>query len=264
MMTINDFYKMKQEAKKISMVTCYDHWSASFLNETDIDCLLVGDSVAQVMHGHPSTVHADTDMIALHTQAVARGAKDKFIVADMPFLSVRKGLVEAMNSVDTLMKAGAHSIKIEGLSGHDEIVKHIVESGVPVMGHLGLTPQSVHQLGGYKVQGRDPETQDFILTASQRLQELGCFSLVLECVPQTLAQKISQSLKIPVIGIGAGPNVDGQVLVLHDLLGLTSGFKPKFLKTYSDGRELFKDSVQQYNLEVKDQIFPSLNESYNI
>lgn len=263
MMTIHDFSKMKVEKQKISMVTCYDHWSAHFLNESKVDCLLIGDSVAQVMHGYPSTVHADTEMIALHTKAVARGAPQKFLVSDMPFLSVRKGLLDAMNSVDLLMKSGAHSIKIEGITGHEDIIKNIVESGVPVMGHLGLTPQSVHQLGGYKVQGKDPETQDFIFTASKRLEDLGCFSLVLECVPHTLAQKISENLKIPVIGIGAGPNVDGQVLVLHDLLGLTSGFKPKFLKTYSDGRDLFKESIEQFNMEVKDQIFPSMSESYS-
>lgn len=264
MMTIHDFTKMKADNKKISMVTCYDHWSATLINETHIDCVLVGDSVAQVMHGYPSTLYADTNMIALHTQSVARGATNKFIISDMPFLSVRKGLSTAMDSVDKLMKSGAHCVKIEGILGHEDIIKNIVESGVPVMGHLGLTPQSVHQLGGYKVQGKDPQTQDFILTSSKRLQDLGCFAIVLECVPQALAKSISENLSIPVIGIGAGPYVDGQVLVLHDLLGLTNGFKPKFLKTYSDGRELFKESLEQFNMEVKDQIFPSLNESYNL
>lgn len=262
-MTILDFTKMKESQQKISMVTCYDYWSAELLNESKVDCLLVGDSVSQVMHGHPSTVFADIPMMAFHTQAVARGAKDKFIVADMPFLSVRKGLPHAMDGVDTLMKSGAHSLKIEGLTGHEDIIKNIIESGVPVMGHLGLTPQSVHQLGGYKVQGKDPATQDFIFTAAKRLEDLGCFSLVLECVPHTLAQKITEVLKIPVIGIGAGPNTDGQVLVLHDLLGLTNRFKPKFLKTYSDGKDLFKESVDQFNMEVKDRIFPSLDESYS-
>lgn len=261
-MTIHDFYKMKKEAQKISMVTSYDYWSASLLSETDINCLLVGDSLAQVMHGHPSTVHADTHLMALHTQAVSRGAPKKFIVADMPFLSVRKGLASAMESVDQLMKAGAHAVKIEGISGHEEIIKNIVESGVPVMGHLGLTPQSVHQLGGYKVQGRDEETSDFIFQSSLKLQELGCFSLVLECVPTKLGTDITKALDIPVIGIGAGPHTDGQVLVFHDLLGLTAGHKPKFLKTFSDGRDLFKASLDQYHLEVQDNIFPSTEESY--
>lgn len=261
-MTILDFYKMKKESKKISMVTSYDYWSAQLLNETEINCLLVGDSLAQVMHGYPSTVFADTDMMALHTKAVARGAPDKFIVADMPFLSVRKGLTAAMESVDQLMKAGAHAVKIEGISGHEAIVKNIVESGVPVMGHLGLTPQSVHQLGGYKVQGKDKETSDFIFQSALKLQELGCFALVLECVPTKLATEITESLNIPVIGIGAGPYTDGQVLVFHDLLGLTSGHKPKFLKTFSEGRELFKGSLDQFDMEVKDRIFPSTEESY--
>jgi 3-methyl-2-oxobutanoate hydroxymethyltransferase len=262
MTTILDFYKMKKEKKKISMVTSYDYWSANLLNETEIDCLLVGDSLAQVMHGHPSTVHADTDLMALHTKAVARGAPNKFIVADMPFLSVRKGLVSAMESVDQLMKAGATAVKIEGIAGHEDIVKNIVESGVPVMGHLGLTPQSVHQLGGYKVQGKDKETADFIFQSALKLQELGCFSLVLECVPTQLATDITKALQIPVIGIGAGPHTDGQVLVFHDLLGLTSGHKPKFLKTFSDGRDLFKGSLEQFDMEVKENIFPSTEESY--
>ncbi|MES2769941.1 MAG: 3-methyl-2-oxobutanoate hydroxymethyltransferase [Bdellovibrionota bacterium] len=262
MKTILDFYKMKTEKKKISMVTSYDYWSANLLNETEIDCLLVGDSLAQVMHGHPSTVHADTELMALHTRAVARGAPDKFIVADMPFLSVRKGLISAMESVDQLMKAGASSVKVEGIAGHEDIVKNIVESGVPVMGHLGLTPQSVHQLGGYKVQGKDKETADFIFQSALKLQELGCFSLVLECVPTQLATDITNALQIPVIGIGAGPYTDGQVLVFHDLLGLTSGHKPKFLKTFSEGRDLFKGSLEQFDLEVKENIFPSTEESY--
>lgn len=261
-MTILDFYKMKKESKKISMVTSYDYWSAQLLNETEINCLLVGDSLTQVMHGYPSTVFADTDLMALHTKAVSRGAPNKFIVADMPFLSVRKGLTSAMESVDKLMKSGAHAVKIEGISGHEDVVKNIVESGVPVMGHLGLTPQSVHQLGGYKVQGKDKETSDFIFQSALKLQELGCFSIVLECVPTKLATEITQSLNIPIIGIGAGPYTDGQVLVFHDLLGLTSGHKPKFLKTFSDGRELFKESLNQFDVEVKDNIFPSPEESY--
>lgn len=262
MTTILDFHKAKKENKKISMVTSYDYWSANLLNETDIDCLLVGDSLAQVMHGHPSTVHADIDMMALHTKAVARGAPNKFIVSDMPFLSVRKGLTVAMDGVDQLMKSGAHAVKIEGLTGHEDIIKNIIESGVPVMGHLGLTPQSVHQLGGYKVQGRDKETGDFIFNAAVKLQELGCFSLVLECVPTELATQITKELQIPVIGIGAGPYTDGQVLVFHDLLGLTTGHKPKFLKTFSEGRDLFKGSLEQFDMEVKENIFPSLEESY--
>ncbi len=167
-----------------------------------------------------------------------------------------------MDCVEKLMKSGANSVKIEGISGHEDVIEHIVKSGVPVMGHLGLTPQSVHQLGGYKVQGRDKETYDFIFQSALRLQELGCFALVLECVPQTLGTDISKNLKIPTIGIGAGPNTDGQVLVFQDMLGLLGGHKPKFLKTFSDGKTLFKESFQQFNMEVKERIFPSSEESY--
>jgi 3-methyl-2-oxobutanoate hydroxymethyltransferase len=261
-MTILEMQKMKSEGTKISMVTCYDYWSAQILEETNMDCLLVGDSVAQVMHGYPSTVYADIEMMAFHTKAVSRGAPSKFIVADMPFKSVRKGIPFAMDCVDQLMKSGAHAVKIEGISGHEDVIEHIVKSGVPVMGHLGLTPQSVHQLGGYKVQGRDKETHDFIFQSALRLQDLDCFAVVLECIPQDLGTSITQNLKIPTIGIGAGPHTDGQVLVLHDLLGLSGGHKPKFLKNFSEGRELFKESLQQYDLEVKDRIFPSNEESY--
>lgn len=261
-MNILELQKMKSEGKKISMVTSYDYWGAQILNETDIDCLLVGDSLAQVMHGYPSTIYADIDMMALHTKAVSRGAPAKFIVADMPFNSVRKGIAFAMDCVEKLMKSGASAVKIEGISGHEDVIEHIVKSGVPVMGHLGLTPQSVHQLGGYKVQGRDKETYDFIFQSALRLQELGCFALVLECVPQTLGTDISKNLKIPTIGIGAGPNTDGQVLVFQDMLGLLGGHKPKFLKTFSDGKTLFKESFQQFNMEVKERIFPSSEESY--
>ncbi len=261
-MTILDFIEHKRTHKKISMITCYDSTFAKILNQTKIDCLLVGDSLAMVMHGHNSTLNATVDMMALHTAAVSRGAPTKFIIADLPFLSFRKSLSENMNAVEKLMQAGAHAVKLEGADGHLDLVHHIVQSGVPVMGHLGLTPQSVHMLGGFKIQGREKSAQEKIKRQALDLQEAGCFSLVLECVPSSLAAEITKSLHIPVIGIGAGSEVDGQVLVLQDLLGMNTGFSPKFLKKYLDGMELIRDAVNEYHSEVVEQEFPTLQHSY--
>ncbi len=262
-MTILDFIERKRAHKKISMVTCYDSTFARILNQTDIDCLLVGDSLAMVMHGFTSTLNASVDMMALHTAAVVRGASAKFIVADLPFLSYRKDLTENINAVEKLMQAGAHAVKLEGAEGHLDLVHHIVQSGVPVMGHLGLTPQSIHMLGGFRVQGRKKSAQEKIKQQALELQQAGCFSLVLECVPSTLAAEITKSLEIPVIGIGAGPDVDGQVLVLQDLLGMNSGFSPKFLKKYLDGMELVRDAVNEYHNEVLQKEFPTAQHSYD-
>lgn len=262
-MTILDFIERKKAHRKISMVTCYDSTFAKILNQSDIDCLLVGDSLAMVMHGHNSTLNATVDMMALHTAAVVRGAPSKFVVADLPFLSYRKNLSENMTAVEKLMQAGAHAVKLEGADGHLDLVHHIVQSGVPVMGHLGLTPQSVHMLGGFKVQGREKSAKDKIKKQALDLQQAGCFSIVLECVPSALAAEISKSLEVPVIGIGAGAQVDGQVLVLQDLLGMNSGFSPKFLKKYLDGVELIRDAVNEYHSEVTQQEFPAAHHSYD-
>ena len=257
-----EFLQRKKERKKISMVTCYDFWSAKLLNDTDIDCLLVGDSLAMVMHGFDSTLAADIELMALHTRAVQRGAPEKFIVADMPFLSTRKGLELAMNGVEALMKSGANAVKLEGAAGHLDLVRHIVESGVPVMGHLGLTPQSVHQLGGFKVQGKSSDCEERLATEAKSLQDAGAFSLVFECIPSSLAKTISEGLEIPVIGIGAGSEVDGQVLVLQDMLGMNSQFKPKFLRHYAQGAELLQSALQTFHQDVIERRFPSDEESY--
>lgn len=261
-MSMLDFQKMKRAGKKISMITCYDYWSARILNQSSIDCILVGDSLAMVMHGHPTTLPASVDLMALHTTAVVKGAPDKFIISDLPFLSYRKSLVENMNAVEALMKTGAHAVKLEGAAGNLEFVRHIVESGVPVMGHLGLTPQSIHQLGGFRVQGRDSDSSELLFQQAKALEAHGCFSLVLECVPSILAERISQELSIPTIGIGAGPSTDGQVLVLQDMLGLNQGFKPKFLREYLNGADLIRGAVDEFDRSVKDVSFPNIEESY--
>ena len=244
------------------MVTCYDYSFAKIIDSTAVDSILVGDSLAQVMHGFPTTLQASTAMMALHTAAVVRGAPNKLIVADMPFLSTRKGLKTTMDQVEKLMKVGAHAIKIEGADGHLKLIQHIVESGIPVMGHLGLTPQSIHQLGGPKIQGKVAETAQKIADDSLALQEAGCFSLVLECVPAVLAERISKSLTIPTIGIGAGSQTDGQILVLQDMLGMNPNFNPKFLKKFLSGYDQITQALNAYVTETQDQSFPAKEHSY--
>ena len=261
-MTLNDFLNKKAKSEKITMLTCYDFWSARLLDETPVDSLLVGDSLAMVMHGHSTTLPATVDLMAYHCAAVARGAKSKFIVADMPFLSFRKDLTSNMNAVEKLMATGCHGVKLEGAHGNLELVRHVVQSGVPVMGHLGLTPQSIHQLGGFRIQGRNAAAAKSIMQSAFDLQEAGVFAVVLECVPTELAMTISKELSIPTIGIGAGPHTDGQILVLQDLLGLNGDFKPKFLKKYLDGGMIFKEAIERYTQEVKSQTFPSNEETY--
>jgi 3-methyl-2-oxobutanoate hydroxymethyltransferase len=262
-MNVLDFKKTKLEKRPLTMVTCYDYWSAKIIDESEIDLVLVGDSAAMVMHGFSTTLGATTEIMALHTAAVSRGLTKKFLIADMPFPSFRKGVVQAMECVDALMKAGAHAVKLEGLDGHEEVVSQIVGSGVPVMGHIGLTPQSVHQLGGFRVQGRDQQVADRLFEQAKKLEELGACSVVLECVPSGLASIITKALSIPTIGIGAGPKCDGQVLVLQDLLGMDKDFKPKFVRTFVDGRKTVLDALNLYHQEVQSGSFPQEEESYS-
>ncbi|MBN1639051.1 MAG: 3-methyl-2-oxobutanoate hydroxymethyltransferase [Ignavibacteriales bacterium] len=262
MKNIHDFIKMKKNEELISFITCYDYWSARIINETNIDAILVGDSVSMVMHGYETTINADINMLELHVKAVRRGAKDKFIVADMPFLAHKKGIKNTMNNVDILMKAGANAIKVEGAEGQLDILEYIIKSGVPVMGHLGLTPQSINIFGGYKVQAKEETEMNKLLSSAISLQDVGCFSIVLELVPSSIAKKITEQLNIPTIGIGAGPDTSGQVLVLHDMLGLNKEFKPKFLREYLNGFELIKTAIENYDNEVKSKKFPTEKESY--
>ncbi len=258
-----EFIAMKKEGRRISMVTCYDAWSAKLLDKTDVDCLLVGDSVAMIVHGHETTLPATVEMMETHVAAVARGSRGKWIVGDLPFLSNRKGLETGMNAVERLMRAGAHSVKLEGIDGHEEFVKHVVQSGVPVMGHLGLTPQSVYALGGFKVQARSPEAAQHVLDQAKKLEDLGCYSVVLECVPESVGRAVSQALTIPTIGIGAGRSCDGQVLVLHDLAGYQTEFKPKFLRRFAEGGAALIESVNGYHRAVTSGTFPSESEVYS-
>lgn len=262
MMNILAFKTAKLEGRKISMVTCYDYAGARLIGSTDVDCVLIGDSLAMVVHGFPSTLNATVEMMELHTAAVARGLTKKLIVADMPFLSYRKDLATAVEAAGRLMRAGAHAIKLEGARGNLEIVRHLVDSGIPVMGHLGLTPQSVNQLGGYRVQGKTHEEHESILNDALALEEAGCFSVVLECVPTGLGAEVSTRLKIPTIGIGAGLDCDGQVLVFHDLLGLNDAPMAKFVRQYGRGFEDLKPALQAFHKDVQERRFPAEKETY--
>ena len=262
MKTINEFKISKESNKPISVVTCYDYWSALIINDTDIDVVLVGDSAAMVMHGFDTTVNAEVEMMSYHLAAVKRGLLEKLLIADMPFLAHRKGDQFAMEAVDKFIKLGANAVKIEGAGSNVKIIKHIIDSGIPVMGHIGLTPQSVNSIGGYVLQGKNEDTASQLINDAKALEDAGCFSIVLEMIPAQLAKKITESIKIPTIGIGAGVYTSGQVLVLHDLLGLNKRFNPKFLKKYLNGFDLIKDALIRYDHEVKLKTFPGEKESY--
>ncbi|WCR54433.1 MAG: 3-methyl-2-oxobutanoate hydroxymethyltransferase [Wolbachia endosymbiont of Ctenocephalides orientis wCori] len=264
MTNILKFQDMKKSSQRISMVTCYDYWSAKIVDTTNIDAILVGDSLAMVMHGHKNTTSATLGLMCIHINAVARGAKQKIIVADMPFLSFRKGLRDSMECVLQIIQSGAHAIKIEGARGNLELISHMVESGIPVMGHLGLMPQHVNNLGKFKVQGKLEKEAEEIVQSAIELEESGCFSIVLECIPAELAELVTEKLQIPTIGIGAGPNVSGQILVLQDMLGMNCDFNPKFLKTYLDGHQLIKSALNNFCREVKIGAFPQGDHCYNV
>ncbi|MGJ8664098.1 MAG: 3-methyl-2-oxobutanoate hydroxymethyltransferase [Marinicella sp.] len=262
MININQLFAKKQAGEKLAMLTCYDFSSAKIMNQSAVEMLLVGDSAAMVMHGEKSTLPIDVATMAQHVKAVAKGAPDKFIIGDMPFLSYRKSLNENMKAVEMLMKAGAHAIKLEGVAGNEDLIKHIVESGVPVMGHLGLTPQSVNQLGGFKVQGKSADDQARIIKEAQTLEAMGCFSVVLECVPDELTVELVKHISMISIGIGAGPAVDGQVLVMQDMLGYSAEFNPKFLRRYLNTEQLFLDAFNAYAKDVKAVNYPDQAEQY--
>src|SRR5580693_8806019 len=250
-MTTRDFLDAKACGRKLSMVTCYDYTFARLLSRSAIDGILVGDSAAMVIHGHPSTLSMTVELARLHTEAVVRGAAGKFVVADMPFLSFRKGLAAALDCAQVLMRAGARAVKLEGVDGHEDVIQRMAQSGIPVMGHLGLQPQSVNAYGGFRVQGRSDDSARDIVRQAAALEQLGAFAIVLECVPSNLAQEITEALHIPTIGIGAGGGCDGQILVLQDLLGMNTDFHPRFARSFLDGARCVLDAVAHFDEEVK-------------
>lgn len=263
MKNVRDFAAAKTAGRKIVVATCYDTWSSRLLSKSPIDCLLVGDSAMMVVHGERDTLGATIEIMVMHTRAVARGADGMFIIADMPFLAARRGTTHAVDCAAELLRAGAHAVKIEGVQGHADVIHHLIESGIPVMGHLGLQPQSVHAVGGYTVQAREAQAAARLREDAATLAAAGVFAMVLECIPENLGREVGTSLKIPTIGIGAGAGCDGQVLVLHDLLGFNPEFSPKFARRFADGAELVRSGIERYATAVRNGEFPSSKETYS-
>lgn len=257
-----EFSEKKISQKKIVMLTCYDYSSAKILNDSSLDALLVGDSLAMTMHGFKDTTMATLEMMELHTAAVSRGAIAKFIISDLPFLSYRKSKQHSIIAAHKLIRAGAKALKLEGAAGNLSVISYLVESGIPMMGHIGLTPQLLNTLGGYKTQGKTLAAAEQLKKDALDLERAGCFAIVLECIPAKLAKEITDSLKIPTIGIGAGVDTDGQILVFQDLFGLNLDFSPKFVKRFLTASQLFAESVNHYIHSVKRGDFPSDEHSY--
>jgi len=255
--------KMKQNGEKITMLTAYDFSTAAVMDEAGIDMILIGDSLAMVVLGYDSTLPVTMEDMLHHTKAVSRAAERAMIIGDMPFMSYQASVEEAVRNAGRFMKeAGAHGVKLEGGREVAEVTRRISLAGIPVMAHLGLTPQSVHQLGGYKVQGKEADAATRIKEDAKILQENGAFSVVLEAVPASLAAEITDSLDIPTIGIGAGVNCDGQVLVVNDMLGLFEKFTPKFVKKYNNLNAGMKKAIEQYLSEVREGTFPGPEHSF--
>ncbi len=261
--TTHTLQKMKAGGEKISMITAYDFSFAKIFDAAGIDIILVGDSASNVMAGHETTLPITLDQMIYHAQSVVRGVQRCLVLVDMPFGSYQGNSKEALNSAIRIMKeTGGHSIKLEGGAEVAESIKRIVDTGIPVMGHLGLTPQSIYKFGTYTVRAREEEEADKLKKDALILQEAGCFGIVLEKIPATLATEVSSSLHIPTIGIGAGGGCDGQVLVMHDMLGINTEFKPRFLRQYLNMNELVTCAVHQYIKDVKSSDFPNDKEQY--
>lgn len=262
MTTIHDLANWKREGRKFAMLTAYDFPTAHILDQAGIPVLLVGDSVANNVLGYENTLPVTMEDMLHHAKAVARGAKDALLVGDMPFLSYQAGREEAIRNAGRFLKeAGMHAVKLEG--AHFDLSDALVVAGIPVMGHLGLTPQSVHAMGGYRVQAREGEAAERLLADAQSLEKSGIFSLVLEGIPSDVARRVTASVSVPTIGIGAGPHCDGQVLVINDLLGLGDGTYPKFVKTYADLRGEITRAVRAFADEVEAGTFPDEAHSYS-
>lgn len=248
-MKIDDFYKFKK-GKKIVMITCYDWSQAIIVSQTDIDAVLIGDSLSMTIYGYESTIYATIDMMKIHTEAVRKGLKDKMIITDMPFMSFKKGKYFALDVACELIKSGADAVKIEGVDGHEDTIKYLIQSGIPVMGHIGITPQYEKIIGRFSKKGKKKEERELLIKQAKTLQDLGCFSIVLECVDEKIAEKITKILKIPTIGIGSGSKTDGQIRVFHDIVGLYPN-PPSFAKIYVNISEYIKEALNQYITEVK-------------
>jgi 3-methyl-2-oxobutanoate hydroxymethyltransferase len=261
--TINYLEKKVSEGKKITMMTAYDFPTASLVDQAEIDTILVGDSLAMVVLGYESTVPVTMDEMIHHCKAVRRGAKLSFIIGDMPFMSYQVSVEKAVENAGRFIKeAGCEAVKLEGGSEMVPVVKAITEAGIPVCAHIGLTPQTATKLSGFKVQGKDAESANKLVRSAKDLEDAGAFMIVLECIPDQVASKITDSLKIPTIGIGAGKYCDGQVLVYHDLVGLFERFTPKMVKQYVNLAPMIREALAQYREEVEKGIFPGPEHSF--
>jgi len=264
MKTIKDIIAQKSRQEPITMLTAYDYPIASFLDEAGIDIILVGDSLANVVLGLDSTTEVGMKEMLHHTRAVVRAVKNALVIGDMPFDSYQLNPSAAVDNARQFIEAGCHAVKLEWFEGCPKVAAAIAQSGIAVMGHVGLTPQTAQKIDGMKVQGRDASSAKVIMDSARALEDAGCFSVVLECIPQEVAQVITRQLKIPTIGIGAGPHCDGQVLVIHDVLGLFSRYQPKFSKKYADLGPLILQAVKQYRDEVKANKFPDDAHSFHL
>ncbi len=262
--TTNTLQKMKENGEKISMLTAYDFSLARIVDSAGVEVILVGDSASNVIAGHETTLPITLDQMIYHGASVVRGTSRALIVVDLPFGSYQGNSREALNSAIRIMKeTGAHAVKLEGGSEIIDSVERIISAGIPVMGHLGLTPQSIYKFGTYTVRAKEEMEAEKLIKDAQLLEKSGCFSIVFEKIPSELAKKVTNKLRIPTIGIGAGPGVDGQVLVLHDLLGITHEFNPRFLRRYLNLHQQISDSISKYVDDVKSLDFPNESESYN-
>ncbi|GAE25047.1 3-methyl-2-oxobutanoate hydroxymethyltransferase [Halalkalibacter wakoensis JCM 9140] len=265
MKTTANFQKMKQNSEKITMMTAYDAPAARLVEQAGTDMILVGDSLGMVVLGYDSTIPVTVDDMLLHTKAARRGARNTFIVADMPFLSYHANLTETFSYAKRLMQeGGANAVKLEGAGSVINTISKLTEAGVPVVGHLGLTPQAVGVLGGYRVQGKDPESARKLVADAKALEEAGAFAIVVECVPEQVGKMLSEKCNIPIIGIGAGVDTDGQVLVYHDILGYGEVHVPKFAKSYANISPIIEKALKTYVHEVKEKKFPAAEHSFTM
>lgn len=263
--TIHTLRQMKERGEKIAMLTAYDATFARLLDEAGADVLLVGDSLGMVVQGHDTTLPVTLDEIAYHCRAVVRGARRAHVVGDMPFMSYQASWEQGITNAGKLMKEGnCHSVKLEGGAVHAELVHRLVNAGIPVMGHIGLTPQSYHQLGGFKVQGREVGGRERLLSDARTLEEAGVYAIVLEAIPADIARDVTAAVSVPTIGIGAGTGCDGQVLVSYDALGMDETFKPRFVRRYATLGATIKESIGRYVADVRAGAFPSDAESFSI
>ena len=261
--TISQIREMKQKGEKIPMLTAYDYATARLIDETGVPLILVGDSLGMVVLGYDSTIPVTIEEMLHHTRAVARGAKQALVIGDMPFMTYHTSISDAIYNAGRFLKeGGAQAVKLEGGESMAEVVHRIVQCGIPVQGHIGLTPQSIHQLGGFKVQGRSPEAAARLVKDALALEEAGAFSIVLECIPTPLARIITQKVKVPTIGIGAGPYCDGQVQVVSDLLGLYTDFVPKHAKQYAKLFDVIKKATGDFIAEVQQGTFPTEKQGF--